>query len=275
MKNKNLKTILIVEVIVLVCVCLGFSVGAIYLLGNQAMMGGSQPSAQPIAESTATALPVTVENPTGTPTLGPGNTALEKLPDGSVKYTDYDAGFEMVIPPGWLAARPGNADEFNSLKNTEGAKNLMLADQMEADLAGYEAGFDRLFAYPARPDIQKDVIFGFAKLGWDADDAAQIDNRSMGEFVRNLESSGAIPGYRATASNIVENGNQVAMIVIKGRFSLDDGQGGSTPFVATFLFFKPTPKSTARMTFTVLKDYDGQIAPDIEALIQSIKLLGQ
>jgi hypothetical protein len=151
----------------------------------------------------------------------------------------------------------------------------MLRDQMSTDMSGYEAGFDRLYSYPLRPDIQKDVIFGFSKLGWDSDDPKPIDNDSLGDLVRGLETSGTIPGFRVTFSNLIENGNKVSIIVVKGRFSLDDGQGGSTPFTATLLFFKPGSTSTTRVTFTVVQDYDEQISPDIDSITESIKLLGQ
>lgn len=276
MKSKNLKLIVAVEAVLLVCLCLGVAAGVFYYLGGQALTaGGSQPPAQPVAEATATLFPAVVETPTETPTPGPRGSLLEQQPDGMLKYTDYDAGFELILPVGWLAARPGNAEEFNALKATAGAKNEMLVDQMDMDMTGYEVDFDRLYSYPVRPDLQKDVIFGFSKLGWDPKDSSPINNSNLGEFVRNLEASGGIPGFRATTSNIVKNTNNVAVVVVKGRFAVDDGQGGKTPFFATILFFKPSPTSTARMTFTILQDFDEQISPDIEMLIESIKLLGQ
>lgn len=166
--------------------------------------------------------------------------------------------------------RPDNTEEVNAAL---AIKNTMLRDQLNSDMAAYEAASDRLFLYPLRPDIQKDIIFGFSKLVWSANDTQAIDNASLGRLVRDLESSGAIPGFRANTSQIFGNANGVSVMVIKGRFSMSDGQGGAIPFVATLLFFKPTPTSLNRITFTFIQDYEAQISPDVNFMMESIRLL--
>lgn len=214
------------------------------------------------------------ETPVGVLTPGMTGTNVEKLPDGITKYVDYDGGFEVVFPAGWLAVRP-NSDEFNAALADEGAKNQMLSDQMTTDQAGYDAGFDRLYSYPLRPDIEKNVIFGFSKLVWDPDDAVPLDNDAMGQVVRGLEAPGGIPGFRAAVAQLYTNANGVTLIEIGGPFALDDGQGGTTAFYATLILFKPTPDSLTRMTFTVLRDYQAPILADVKSVIESIKLPGQ
>jgi hypothetical protein len=266
MKSKNLKVIIGVEIALIVCLCICGIGGVVYYSGSAqtAAGGGSQPPTQPVAAATAT------QPPTETPTPSPLGTALERLPDGTSKFTDFDAGFEMTIPAGWLAVRPDNTEDVNAAL---AIKNTMLRDQVDSDMAAYETKKDRLFIYPLRPDIQKDVIFGFSKLTWSDSDTQAIDNAVMGRLVRELESSGAIPGFRATTSQIFKNDNGVSVMVIKGRFSMSDGQGGSIPFVATLLFFKPTPTSLNRITFTFVQDYDAQISPDVNFMMESIRLL--
>lgn len=267
MKSKNLKILVGVEIGLIVCLCLGGIGGIIYYSGNlPATAGSGQPPTQPVPEATTT------PPPTETPVPVLLGTELERLPDGASKFTDLDGGFAMDIPAGWLAVRPDNNDEINAALVGEGAKNQMLFDQLTADKAAYEAGKDRLFIYPLRPDIQKDVIFGFSKLVWQDPDTQPIDNATMGQLVRELESSGALPGLRVRTSVIEENRNGVSVMVIKGRFALPDGQGGSIPFTATLLFFKPTPASVARITFTYMQDFEAQIEPDVKAMIASIRL---
>jgi hypothetical protein len=201
--------------------------------------------------------------------------ALGKQDDGTIKFTDFDGGYEVTFPAGWLVVRPGNEDEFNAALANEGAKNAMLADQMNTDKSGYDAEFDRVYSYPLRPDIQKNVIFGFSKTAFDPSDEVPINNNTMGDWVHKFEATNIIPNLRVTASNLVENGNKITFMVVKGRFSLKNDNSDMVPFVAVVWFFKPTPKSLVSLTFTVLQDYQDQILPDLDVIRESIKVLRQ
>jgi len=226
---------------------------------DTAVAGTMQAAATRTAEAGVIALATEAPVMTGT--------AIEQTPEGTTRYSDYDAGFEIVFPVGWLAVRP-NSDEFNATLANVGA-NTMLQDQMTTDQTGYEAKFDRLFAYPLRPDIQNDVIFGFSKLAWNPEDATTIDDYTMGKLVEDLESPDGIPGFRAGVVQLHEDGS-FNMIEISGRWTLDDGQGNTIPFYTTVIFFKPSSNSTVRLTFTYLHDHQGQIAPDVKSIMESI-----
>jgi hypothetical protein len=225
---------------------------------------------------TAAAQPVGTEIPAGTIVPKLTSTNMEQVQGGVTKYSDYDGGFEMAFPAGWLAVRPNNSEEFNASMAKDGARNQMLRDQMTADMAEYDANLDRLYSYVLRPDIEKNTIFGFSKLAWDPEDTTNsIDNTTMGRLVRDLESSGDIPGFRADTVQLRENGNAVTMIEIGGRFALSDGEGGTIPFYTTIIFFKPTPTSLTRITFTFLEDYHAQIITDVKSIVDSINVVGQ
>ena len=201
-------------------------------------------------------------------------TSLELLPDGSTKYTDNEVGIEVVFPAGWLTLR-ANSDEFNSALKKEALKNELLRAQMELDLAEYHPGMDRLYSYPLRPDIEKNTAFGFSKLRWDSEDSVLVNESSMGEFVRGLESSGAIPGLRVDTAQLYENGNQVKVIEIGGQFSFSNDVGEIIPFYYSAVFFKPTSSSIVRISLVYLKDYKPQLYEDVTSIINSIKLLNQ
>ncbi|MBI5351937.1 MAG: hypothetical protein HZB50_04800 [Chloroflexi bacterium] len=223
---------------------------------------------------TAAVQSVATEIPAGTPVPRLTGTNIEQAQDGVTKYSDHDGNFEVVFPAGWLAVRPNNSDEFNASLVKDGAHNQMLSDQMIADMAEYNANVDRLYSYILRPDIKKDMMFGFSKLVWDsADKTSTIDTSTMGELVRGLEASSDIPGFHADTAQTRENGNAVTLIEVGGRFSLSDGQGGSVPLYTTIIFFKPTPTSLTRITFTYLQDYHDQISTDVKSIIDSIKVI--
>lgn len=199
---------------------------------------------------------------------------LEQLSDGSTKYTDNEVGIEVVFPAGWLTLR-ANSDEFNSALKKEALKNELLRAQMELDLTEYEPGTHRLYSYPLRPDIEKNTAFGFSKLRWDLEDIVPINENSMGELVRGLESSGAIPGLRVDTAQVYENGNQVKVIEIGGPFSFSNDLGEIIPFYYSAVFFKPTSSSIVRISLVYLKDYKPQLYEDVKLIINSIKLLNQ
>lgn len=215
----------------------------------------------------------TAVEPTATTTPG-GKTgiAIESAQDGSTKYSDYDGSFEITFPAGWLVVQP-NSDEFNKVLARDGAKNSMLHEQMVYDQAGYDTKLDRVYSYILRPDIQKNVIFGFSKLAFDIDDTLSIDSVTMGQFVRDLEASGTTPGFRADTAQIREYAN-VKMIEVGGHWMRSDGKGGTIPFYATVIFFKPAANSVVRITFSFLEDYHEAVAGDIRFIMKSIKILG-
>jgi len=220
----------------------------------------------------AAASQTAVAQPTVTPVPRKTGTAMEPQPDGTTRYSDFDAGFDMLYPVGWLAVRP-NSDEFNAALVTAAADNALLNQQMTADLAGYEAPYDRVYSYALRPDLVIEAMLGFSKLVWDPADTRPIDDATMGELVQGLETSGVLPGFRADTAQVRENSNAVMTIEIGGHFSWIDAEGSSIPFYVTILFFKPSPASLCRMTFTVLQDYNAQVTPDVRSIIESISLL--
>lgn len=230
---------------------------------DTAVAGTMQAASTQTAEAGAIVLATEVPAMTGT--------AIEQTPEGTTRYIDYDAGFEIVFPVGWLAVRP-NSDEFNAALAGEGVTNQMLHDQMTLDMAGYNVELDRLFAYTIRPDIKKDIILGFSKLAWDSDDPTVMDNYMMGQLVDQLETSGDIPGFRASIVQLHED-SDMPMIEIGGRWSLNDGQGGSIPFFSTVYLFKPSSNSTARVTFTHLQSYHDQVSQDVMFIMESIRIL--
>jgi hypothetical protein len=206
--------------------------------------------------------------PTGTGLTG---TTIEQLEDGTTRYSDYDGGFEMVFPAGWLAVRP-NSEEFNTALTHEAKGNKALHDQMTADQAGYDAEFDRLYAYILRPDLKKGALFGFSKLTWDSQDTLSIDSVSMGNLVRDLESPSGIPNFRADTAQLHQDGT-VPLMEIGGPFTMTASDGGAVALYTTIVFFKPSSSSTARITFTFVQDHHTEVYTDVSSVLASIRII--
>jgi hypothetical protein len=205
-----------------------------------------------------------------TATVMPG-TALEQLPDGSIKFSDYEAGFEIIFPVGWLAVRP-NSKEFQAILEKEGAVNALLQAQMTDDQATPNIEFQRVYAYALRPDIGKNAFFGFAKVRWFQNDTLSIDNVTMGELTRTIEDSNDLPGYRADTAQLHEDG-PVKMIEIGGRFAQTTDQGQNIFLYSTIIYFKPSPDSTVRIIFTFFEKFHKLMAADVKSTFESIRLI--
>ena len=233
-------------------------------LANTATAQAAQP-AQPAAA-------VSADTPTPPPPVG--GTENVQQDDGTTKYSDYDAGYEMVLPAGWIGVRPG-AQEFNDVLESEGAANQMLQEQMTFDKQGYEPVKDRYYIYATKPDEFENALLSYGKVAWSAADAMVIDQSRLGEMVQELEMGQALPGVRVVSSNVLTNENGVPVMVIGANWTYEASDGTMIPFYLNFMFFKPTDNSTVRIVMSSLKDYRDSTSPDVEAIVQSIKLVGQ
>lgn len=226
--------------------------------------------------NTATAQAAQPAMPAESPTPPPpaGGTENVQQPDDTTKYSDYDAGFEMVLPAGWIGVRPG-AQEFNDVLKSEGAANEALKVQMTADQQGYEPVKDRYYVYATKPDEFENSLLSYGKVAWNVSDATVIDQTKLGEMVQDLEMGQDLPGVRVVSSNIVMNENGVPVMVIGANWTYETSDGTMVPFYLNFIFFKPTDNSTIRIVMSSLKDYRDSTSPDVDAIVQSIKRVGQ
>jgi len=222
------------------------------------------------ARAAQPALPA--ESPTPPPPVG--GTENSQQPNGTTKYSDYDAGFEITLPASWIGVRPG-AQEFNDVLKSEGAKNETLKAQMTQDQQGCEPIKDRYYIYASKPDQFENAQLAWGKLYWEASDPKPVDQNSLGDLVQSLEMSQAMPGLRVVSSNVVTNGNGVPVIVIGANWTTIAADGTITPLFINMLIFKPTDNSSARLVVTSYKEVRDAIGPDVDTMVQSIKRVGQ
>ncbi len=222
-------------------------------------------------EGTARAAQQTTAVPVQPVATSMAGTTIENLKDGTTKYCDYDGGFEIVFPAGWLTVR-ANSEEFNAALAKEGKVNSVLHKQMTDDTAGYDPKVDRLYSYILRPDIKKNAMLGAAELEWDSQDSTPLDSAIVGQLVREMESASGLAGFHADTAEFRED-SAIKRIEIGGKFTVKNDQGQSVPFHVTYIFFKSTPASTVRMSFVYLQDLYGEISPNVRSIVESIKII--
>jgi hypothetical protein len=84
-----------------------------------------------------------------------------------------------------------------------------------------------------------------------------------------------MPGLRVVSSNVVTNGNGVPVIVIGANWTAIGADGTMNPLFINVILFKPTDNSTARLVVTSPKEARDITGPDVDAIVQSIKRVGQ
>lgn len=218
---------------------------------------------QVAAQQTATAQRSVTKEP------GMTGTAIELAEDATTKYTDYDAGFEVTFPAGWLVVRP-KSEEFDAALAGEGAVNPMLHAQMESDLQ--ETDDFRLFGYILRPDIKKHVLFGFSEIRWITDQPAMLDNANMGYFVRELETQTRLPGFHVDTAQIHDE-THTRVIEVGGRWTLHNDKSELVPFYAIFYLFKPTQNTTIQIASAFPEEYGDELAADSRSIMDSIQII--
>lgn len=197
-------------------------------------------------------------------------TVIENAADGTTAYIDYDGGFAVSFPAGWLALKP-NSEEFNNVLAKEGAANQMLGDQMKFDLTQTDANFDPLYVYILRPDLKKNFLFGLTDVIWISEDTRPLDSVTLGELVRNAEATSKFAGFHADTAQ-VHNG-EITTIEIGGPYKKGNAQGEIISYYKTYIYFKPSSNSLVLLTFLIPQDYRTQLSSDVNFVIASIRIV--
>ena len=98
------------------------------------------PTSTPTPSPTATSVPTTTPSPTPLPA-----TSQQVLPDGSTEFTDYVAGYRLVIPEGWLVVSVGGEDAKAAM-DAAAAAHPEMASLVEGLIAQAPPGY-RLLAF--------------------------------------------------------------------------------------------------------------------------------
>jgi hypothetical protein len=133
--------------------------------------GGPAGSSQSTSADTPLAQ---TETPAPTPTRPSKGTYFMEQGDGSSIFADYDAGYEVVAPAGWLAFRPYH-EEYYALWGTDSASD----PDFLAALTRYQspnADIVRLLALDPEVDHIKGGFVNGLEIDWSRDDDSSISD---------------------------------------------------------------------------------------------------
>jgi hypothetical protein len=118
MRNKNIfKLILFVSILALAGLSCGVSdIGKLFATETPTPTSTYTPT------TTFTPSPTSTSTPTRTPTATPmPESFLEKLADGSTRFTDFKGGYTFILPDGWMVINFAVDDPVQALEDAKAA----------------------------------------------------------------------------------------------------------------------------------------------------------
>lgn len=245
----------------------------ILALAIMACQGGSGFNLFATATPTATATFTPSPTPTSTPTLPPTPTPhptgklKEVQSDGSTLFIDYDGGYQLTFPEGWVAVileKDDLQEAFNNIPEQEENISALIEMAKAADANNLIRifGFNikaQQGGYAPNVNVSYDTNPLLAAISLkDLVDATVGYYPSMGIEVINS-------GVETTASGM-ETG------VIEAAWSLNAPDGKKVALQQKQIIFK-SGEGVGIVTFSTIKDAKVDLSDDINKLIESIQLL--
>ena len=209
---------------------------------------------------------VSTETPTQVPKISSSGTSLVNLADGSTQFTDYVAGMQMVIPPGWLVVRVGES-EYYAAWEKEATKYPIFVD-IFASMQNLDPKAFRMNAFDIRPDRlstndvpEIQVVFG--------DEDTRTLNEIRADQKRNPP---PLTGYKLLSSEISETSQGIQTLNEEIQWNYTNSAGQPTTSYRKRVFFA-TPGGIMAIDLLTIMDKKDLMMPDFDQVNNSITLL--
>jgi hypothetical protein len=217
---------------------------------------------------TEAALNPQASSPDGTPAPS-GGTSFTANPDGSATLTDFDAGFEVTAPAGWISVRPASEEYDAALESTAKDEDMQ---RLLTGITDYDPQEYRLFSFSQKPNH---LAFGYIpeiSINWDAAADSFIEDE-LRTSIRKLETDPEFPGLRVISSQISNTEtNKVAVGVIGANWTARNDKGDSLPIYLKAAVFNSRTGMVVLLMITI-KDSRDQVEPDFDQMVETIKVL--
>lgn len=209
---------------------------------------------------------VPTETLTQVPKVSSSGTSLVNLADGSTQFTDYVAGMQMVIPPGWVVVRVGES-EYYAAWEKEATKYPIFVD-IFASMQSLDPKAFRMNAFDVRPDRlstndvpEIQVVFG------------DEDTRTLNEIRADQERNPPpLTGYKLLSSRISETSQGIQTLNEEIQWNYTNSAGQPTIGYRKRVFFA-TPGGIMAIDLLTIIDKKDLMMPDFDQVINGITLL--
>jgi hypothetical protein len=205
---------------------------------------------------------VPTETLTQVPEISSSGTSLVYPADGSTQFTDYVAGIQMVFPPGWLVVRVGEEEYYATWerKETQSPEFLNMYSMMQDQ----DPNVFRGHAFDVRPGYMFNGNITDISVVFQAD-----DTQPLKEWEKEFRSQ-PLPfeGFKIISSSYPQTSNGIPVLVMEASWLNTDG---STNYYR-YVFFS-VPSGTVHLDFGTSLDYKDVVLPDLDQVVNSIKLI--
>jgi hypothetical protein len=213
--------------------------------------------------STATPSPTATETPTPTPSISVNGTSLAVNEDGSVLFTDYKAGVQLVIPAGWLPLRVNEDEYYQAFTSGVTSSNPAIGERLtqiqDANLNNF-----RLDAIDIREGHTVNGILSDIDVNFYPGDMRSLEQLAQAEGKKKSPFKNYLFLNRGYPK--LTNGSRVLMI--DRTWSQDQSR---KMFQRSVFFSLPT--GTLVLDLYSNKDFKDKVLPDFEQVINSITSL--
>lgn len=196
-------------------------------------------STQTASVVTSTSLPASTETAapastaTSTPRVSTEGTSLQKQSDGSYIFTDYQGGYTVNIPPGWLVVRINEPEYINAwaLPQASDPKVQSFLTLFQSQ----DASYYRALGVDIIPEHMSVKALPYFDIEWDRNTTAtlqqEVDN--LKKFVPKTLSA-----YKVTYADIGTTSSQIPMGIIESNWRSSSTSGQTRTVYQKQIVFK-------------------------------------
>ena len=212
---------------------------------------------------TATPSPTATVTPTPTPRVSVNGTILEIQEDQSALFIDQKAGFQMVIPPGWLALRVNEDEYYQAFTSDIASANPAVSEHLtqiqDANLDNY-----RLDAIDVRQDHTVNGILTDIYVLFYPGDTRSLEQWAQAEGKKKS----AFKNYLFLNRGYPRTADGTRIMIIDRTWTQDQTKN---VFQRSVFFTLPT--GTLVLNFYSSKDFKDTVLPEFEQVVNSVSSL--
>jgi len=214
-------------------------------------------TATPAFKSTKTLIP--------TSEISFSGTSLLELTDGSVQFTDYWAGMQLLIPPEWLGVRVGELEYYQAWEKV-GTQNPELLRKF-ASIQTLDPDTYRVTAVDIRPEHilyehvpTLDVIF------------AQGDISTLNEVkISQLEKQPPLANYKLLSSHFQKTTKGIEIVIIEFQWESATSVNQHYISYSKRVLFK-VPTGTVSIDLHIPLEQKDSLEPEFDQMIGNLTL---
>ncbi len=232
------------------------------------------PFASPTPTATPTLTPSPTPSPTPTytpsPTPLPTGTQLDKQPDGSTRFLDYDGKYMIQIPSIWSATRIDEAD-FQEMATQVARTNPQLVEGLPS-IDNLNSDVFRIVAFDTNSSHYADHEVANFSVTMSKESMATALPLDIVVKATIDEMKGLIPSAKFTQLGPYTNPHGLKIGAVEVRMTVKGPEGISIAAYQKLVFFQ-TKTALVVITFTSGQSVADQVKPTFDQVIDGVELM--